>query len=1063
MVKYGINNWLMQLKIRPINRISSAPGLQLALVSVALMLHVSIAFAQSVKISGMIMDVSTNAGLPHVTIELTDSKKSFRSQSNDYGMFDFPAVDLGKYKLSILHPGYQHYIREVNLADVASATRDFSFLMIQLSKTDSKVRGSYIDYAEYDRLQTTLAFNSDKVKGIERLLSLVQNQFKPTDEEYFYANYIAATHYSTLGHIKEAIICYNKAIEAYEKNFPFTTRYASPMVTRQMADYVYFGLASVYFTAKLYESTFQYLENHKAIFLDGPTRQMQPMYYMYMAITGSLLGYEDVAVENANLLKALLDSKEPLYDPIKPAEIKIDSSYSKEVRDQLLKSQHEINASTRKMNERSEALSRISLYMQYHSVMITLHLVKYDYEKALPYQLQMLEDQKKMKAITDEMSKEGASVTASSALPDSTRQMIEAGARFTALPQGTAMQVILSLCKTKRSAEAERLIADDLDRAMFNTLTGNYKEAESNYQAYFRLLEVFKADNLYKQIAGTMRYYRAPYYLKLLAVEGKYDEALAEVKNVVNHDEAIFRNGFTYFTENEKKELFNEYNKMLDLYYSLLLSAAEKDKSKANELVNKILQTKGIILEYTKAQNTRLRKIKDPQTRVLIDRIKLLRQKQASFNQLNNSEGKPQWRDSLLVNGKKISDLERSLNESMGAVDDFFKPVQWQDVKKKLKQGEVYLDIARIARDNFQFDKPRIQYWAFVIKPTSSEPEYFMLGEGETFESRGLRNYQNRVRSVLEDMDSYPLYWKRIGNALEGSTRAYVSSDGVYQLINPLTLQNPETKKYVLDEIDIMRLSSGRDMVNSTGESSGITSLTLISNPDFTMSRKGDPPSEQKNVEIDQVQVAGDRSGFLGLPGTERESNLIESNATKKGLAVLSLDGKNATEAAIKAMKPTSVIHFATHGAFDKIQDKSDSYLKSKLVLAGAADPEPFSFSDYKNYEDGFLTGYEVTQMDLNGTQLVVMSACETGLGDVQSGEGVWGLQRAFQLSGARAVVGSLWKISDETTVFFMENFYRMLLSGNSLHAAYKNAMEATRSQYAHPYHWGAFILLTNQ
>lgn len=1050
------------MKNKTTNRISALPGL-LALTCVACITISHISFGQTVKISGMVMDVTTNTGLPNVAIELSDSKQVMPAKTNEYGMFDFTGIALGKYKLTVKASGFQDYIRDISLPDEATATRDFSFLIIQLSRTDSRIRGGFVDYSEYDRIQSTIAFSKDKLKAIERLVSIADTQFKPTDEEYFYGNYIAAVNYGMLGYIKEAIICYNKSIDAYEKNFPFTTRYASPMVTRQMADYVYLGLASTYFTPKLYETTFRYLESHKSVFLESPYKQMHQTYYLYTAIAGSLLGYEDKAMESANALKAMLDSNEPLYDPVKPTELKIDSSYTKEVREQLLKSQREINEVTRKMNERTEALGRLSLYMQYHSVMATIYLVKFNYENALPYQLEMLEDQKKMKVITDEMTKEGAGTATSPALPDSTKRMIEAGSRFSALPQGPAMQVILSLCKTKRCQDAARQVTDDLDRAMFNTLSGNFAEAERNYQSYFKLLDGFKGESIYSGIAETMRYYRSPYYLKLLALEGKYEEALAEARNVVKHDEAIFKNSFSYFTENEKKELFNEYNKMLDLYYSLLLSAAEKDKAKASELFNKILQTKGIILEYTKSQNARLKKIKDPQVKALIEHIKLLRQKQASFNQLNSSEGKPQWRDSLLVNGKKISDLERSLNEKTGEAEDFFKPVRWQDVQKKLKAGEVYLDIARIARDNFQYDAPKVQYWAFVIKPGSVEPEYFMLGEGETFESRGLRNYQNRIRSVLEDVDSYPLYWKKIGNALEGFKRAFVSSDGIYQLINPLTLQNPETQKYVLDEIDVVRLSSGRDLAATAGETPVVQSLTLVSNPDFEMSRKGDVRiSERKGVEIDQVQVATNRSGFLGLPGTEKESDLIESSAIKKGLQVTSLEGKKATEQAIKAMTPASVIHFATHGVFDQIRDKSDSYLKSKLVLAGAADPEPFSFSDYQNYEDGFLTGYEVTQMDMNGTSLVVMSACETGLGDVQSGEGVWGLQRAFQLSGAKAVVGSLWKISDETTVYFMEIFYKTLLDNNTFQVSYKKAMEATRDKYPHPYNWGAFILLTN-
>ena len=130
------------------------------------------------------------------------------------------------------------------------------------------------------------------------------------------------------------------------------------------------------------------------------------------------------------------------------------------------------------------------------------------------------------------------------------------------------------------------------------------------------------------------------------------------------------------------------------------------------------------------------------------------------------------------------------------------------------------------------------------------------------------------------------------------------------------------------------------------------------------------------------------------------------------------------------------------------------------MILAGAADSEPLSVSDYALYEDGFLTAYEVTQLDLPETRLVVLSACETGLGEIQSGEGVWGLQRAFQLAGARSVMGSLWKISDEATVTFMDAFYEQYLRTQNISHAYQHAMQITRQEYPQPYYWGAFTLI---
>jgi CHAT domain-containing protein len=170
------------------------------------------------------------------------------------------------------------------------------------------------------------------------------------------------------------------------------------------------------------------------------------------------------------------------------------------------------------------------------------------------------------------------------------------------------------------------------------------------------------------------------------------------------------------------------------------------------------------------------------------------------------------------------------------------------------------------------------------------------------------------------------------------------------------------------------------------------------------------------------------------------------------------LKGNEASEINVKRINSPGVLHLATHGSFDGLAT-ADPYLQSKLILAGADDAEPFSLEDYEQYEDGYLTAYEVTQMNLTDTRLVVLSACETGVGEIQSGEGVWGLQRAFQMAGSQNVLGSLWKISDEATAVFMDSFYKSFYKGASIRSSYFSAMASTKEKYPHPYYWGAFVL----
>ena len=206
------------------------------------------------------------------------------------------------------------------------------------------------------------------------------------------------------------------------------------------------------------------------------------------------------------------------------------------------------------------------------------------------------------------------------------------------------------------------------------------------------------------------------------------------------------------------------------------------------------------------------------------------------------------------------------------------------------------------------------------------------------------------------------------------------------------------------------------------------------------------------------------------MPGTDREGKAIQ-----KLIKAELLTRDNATAIAIQQRKKPKVLHIASHSFFLKNQIKNlpnpidymstsleskneTPLLRSGIVLAGANEPE------LNPNDDGYLTALEITQLDWNGTELVVISGCESGQGEIKSGEGVYGLKRAISVAGARSSLLSLWKVNDEATAAFMESFYKRPKEGKGRTEALVETQQEFRSHrtnedWRHPYIWAAFQL----
>ncbi len=412
--------------------------------------------------------------------------------------------------------------------------------------------------------------------------------------------------------------------------------------------------------------------------------------------------------------------------------------------------------------------------------------------------------------------------------------------------------------------------------------------------------------------------------------------------------------------------------------------------------------------------------------------------------------------------------LERELLQNLSGFrnwkDQF--NTNWQHIQTKLTKGQVAIEFISYYQPGMKtFDST--SYAAVVIRPGISDPIFVSLFYEEDFnklmkgtgssESFVKKLYRSSIKSKLQSAASdslYHLIWKPLLPYLKDATAIYFSADGVINNLNLAAIITPRGKRLV-EDYEFVQLSSTRNLV-----------------------KPAIPPSF-KEIQLwggvnynGAASTSTSRSStFTYLPGTLTEVNDIASTAAKKS-SVKTIVAAAANESSFKQLsgKSPEVLHFATHGFFfpdpetsnkkenNKFAAASNPLLRSGLALADANNGWNDSLISSEK-EDGIVTAYEIANLDLSTTKLVVLSACETGLGDIKSGEGVYGLQRAFKLAGVPYLIMSLWQVPDLETKEFMQTFYTNCLNGMPLRKAFRETQLAMNKKYQ-PYQWAAFVLV---
>ncbi|MEN3040837.1 MAG: CHAT domain-containing tetratricopeptide repeat protein [Bacteroidia bacterium] len=379
-----------------------------------------------------------------------------------------------------------------------------------------------------------------------------------------------------------------------------------------------------------------------------------------------------------------------------------------------------------------------------------------------------------------------------------------------------------------------------------------------------------------------------------------------------------------------------------------------------------------------------------------------------------------------------------------------FLPDPFTESDPKLHRNEVVIEVVRLK------ERDSIWYLFYLLIPErrSISVRLYVHRVDSAWELQAQNSFEIlRMPNSRLTTFAYRLLWSFIDSLLpKGIRRVYFSPDGIYYRINVGALY--DGRSFVADRYEVRYIATSRRLIIERRRLPSQKPV-VIGNPAFYQAS-----SEGTGIRSHRLF----EGGIPPLPGAE-----IEAREIAALLGVSPFIGDSATEERIKALSNPQVLHIATHGYFR--EGPGSALLRSGILLAGAGIWD--SLYPPAGVEDGHLTAREVSGMNLHGTDLVVLSACETGLGDI-TGEGLYGLQRAFLEAGAFRVIATLWQIDDAATQDLMILFYRQWIASERKRTKYKKpkpqssilndtftqAIRLFRRKYQEPYYWGAFIMM---
>lgn len=583
---------------------------------------------------------------------------------------------------------------------------------------------------------------------------------------------------------------------------------------------------------------------------------------------------------------------------------------------------------------------------------------------------------------------------------------------------------------------------------------------------------------------------------KLYEEQLDYEKAAILYLEVLEKKKEEISKVFPILNENEKLSFYSNIKLFFNSFTNFAIKYAEKNPKIICQVFENQLIIKGFLI--SNSQKLRKKIITSGNTE-LIQNYQLWQQKREQLAGLYYTNTKT-WRTIAIEKltetkeelANEISVFEKQLATQITLENTILqKQISWQDYQSSLQnslQNNLQNNtIIEIIRQVIQTDSiPEIHYIALVVNSqTVDYPIIVNIKNGFELETHALKFYQHSLAEQRTDNESYQNYWQPISKVLDSLAihskieKVYICPDGVYHQINLNALLNTESGNYVSDEQQIYLTTNAKDLFHKF----------LTKQETQEENKKIFPSEEFSSKKMENGLYVLVACPMYNLPEAKEEVLQIDSLLQKKKYITTTYLDSTATEETVKKLKNPILLHFATHGFFSNLathDNKNDNnngsnhvgnYHRNQNYLSNISNPllnsglllaKNMKTNDLNNSklskisnEDGILTAYEVANLALDSTKLVVLSACETGLGTLYDGEGIFGLQRAFIVAGAENLLMSLWKVNDRATQLLMRSFYENLLQNNdSKHVALLKAQQKVREKYPHPYFWGAFVLV---